>query len=62
MSDYEDEPYEQEDFHYLDDDEYDRVIAGEFDAHGRIRSGPPVGAWVILIIVILLVLTLLLTR
>ena len=39
----------------LDDDGYDRFLAREFDAAGRLRDGPPVVRWILLLLVLAVV-------
>lgn len=57
-----DDDYEQEDFHYLDEDDYDEFVARELDGKGGFRGAPPVPVLILIVIAILLVLTLVLTR
>lgn len=61
-NEWEPEEYEQEDHHFLEEDEYEAFAAREFGADGRIRGVPPVGVLVILVIAILLLLTFVWTR
>ena len=60
-SDYDDEPYEQEDFHYLEDEDYDDFVNRELGGGGS-GGGPQVGLIIAALVVILLVVALLMAR
>ncbi len=62
-SDWEDdEPYEQEDFHYLEDEDYEAFVDRELDGRGGLRRTPPIGLIIGALVLILLVVALLLAR
>jgi hypothetical protein len=46
----------------LDDEEYDRYVADEFDRSGRLRDGPPVGLILLILTVAVLLVAALLLR
>ena len=57
-----DEPYEPEDMHYLEDEDYEAFVQRELDGQGGLRGSPPIGLIIGALVLILLVVALLLAR
>ena len=61
-ADWDDEPYEHEDGHYLEDDDYEAFVERELDGRGGLRRTPPIGLIIGALVLVLLVIALLLAR
>ena len=58
----EEEAYEPEDLHYLEDEDYEAFVRGELGSDGRPRGTPPIGLIIGVLVVVLLVVALLMAR